>query len=265
MSDRKKSKKRISIVLESLCPFLTNIMKIKFMNNDHTQVFKLFVGKDNFSFGETLKKFYEKKGNSHERKLSKELMEVVEIKLNKIPSESIIHNWAIVFYVSALEAFLRDFFVNIVNHNEKKKQSILTKLSKKIKLSILDDYKKEKITLGDIVAKDYNFQNLNSIQEAYLLLDIDMFKFMNKNIVHGSSLINRIELIKHMLEKRHKIVHDSYNFNELTLEEMNSYFSVLLGIGFEMTFNYINKNDFSSLTPEPNYGDTMLEDNHLRE
>ena len=80
----------------------------------------------------------------------------------------------------------------------------------------LKKYKESKITLGELIAKNYNFQNIASIIDAFnWLLGIDL-----KDVINKDNKQILFEELGNIIERRHKIVHLSFIDKTLDLKEI---------------------------------------------
>lgn len=115
------------------------------------------------------------------------------------------HN-SLVLMIGAVETFLRDSFI-----------------------SILENIYPDKIrrdSIEDFVRKKYSFQNLDSITSAYgwlcpefkkdeIYIDLDPVNFKDK--------IDLYPYLKEMLGRRHRIVHESYYYKDLNNHRFDKY------------------------------------------
>ncbi|MFH1328135.1 MAG: HEPN domain-containing protein [Candidatus Bathyarchaeota archaeon] len=124
---------------------------------------------------------------------------------------------------------------------------------KKIKLSEVATVITKKRTIGDIIAEQYNFQNLESIYSAYMIFEIDTFQCLDSlkqrkaastRIVSDFPVIdNPVKALKELLKLRHKIVHKSF-VADIKFEEWFKHFFTVLHFGNkidECVKDYIRK------------------------
>lgn len=151
----------------------------------------------------------------------KNLVKKINILEKKYGIQNIATNYAIVILVSAMETFLKDAFIFLVNNNKKLLNNIFQS-EKKIEFKKVSYLLNKKLTIGEILAdEDYNFQNLYSINKAYKwLCNIDIFKIIESTKRHKESCPHCGEIvkihgnpqktIKEIINLRHKIIHNSY-------------------------------------------------------
>lgn len=145
------------------------------------------------------------------------------------------YNYAMVFFVTAFETFFKDLFILLVNENPSIKNKLI-KSSKKMSFEVLENYKSNKTTLGKIIAEDYNFQNLDSTNEAYSKIGFDFYKLLNKKC----DTKNRIGFIKEVIEKRHNIVHKGVIYS-LSYKEILKCYILFFNIGLDVFLEWLTK------------------------
>lgn len=182
--------------------------------------------------------------NKFIRALDEHARKVNSKNLKKINIRKIHYNNSLVSYVTALEVFLRDLFVILINENKKIKHRFLSG-TRKINLQMLEDYKKGSITLGEIIAREYNFQNLDSIQSAYKELGLDFYKLLMKHgkVKFRTKRGNRVELLKGLLEIRHKIIHDGKFYENIIYEDIEDLFAIFYSFCFDVILYWIFKKE----------------------
>ncbi len=117
-----------------------------------------------------------------------------------------IRNYIIIRSVSYFEKILKQDFTNKVDLEELDYDADLTFTIKDLK-----QWKKNKInySIGEIIANNLNFQNVNQINKNMSeLFKIDFFELMSKKANHFSEIL---ENVQNLLEERHKIIHDCQN------------------------------------------------------
>lgn len=158
--------------------------------------------------------------------------------LKKNKNNSVPFNMSIVLMITALENLFEEMFIFLVDNNPSLKKKFLES-DKKIDINLLEKYKNNEISFADIVIamKNFNFQNLESINSAFLWAD-------NKNIYEFFGKLNKqskIQEIKDVFELRHKIIHEAYNDNSMDFEFVIKRHSIVLNFGIDM-FIYIFQN-----------------------
>lgn len=189
--------------------------------------------------------------NKFIRYLDEHARKVNSKNLKKINIRKIHYNNSLVSYVTALEVFLRDFFVILINEDKKIKHRFLSG-TRKINLQVLEDYKKGNITLGEIIAREYNFQNLDSIQSAYKELGLDFYKLLmdHGKVRFRTKRVNRIELLKGLLDVRHKIIHDGKFYKNIIYEDIGDLWVIFYSFCFDIILYWILKKKIKSQSPK---------------
>src|SRR4030042_90961 len=157
---------------------------------------------------------------------------VKQIKKKKIKMESIPYNLSLIMFVTAFETLLYDMFVHLVD-NDKSIKKKFCEDEKKVKSEFLEKYKNNEISLADIIidTKKYNFQNLNSANDAIRFATrnkIDLFNILNK---FSHKKLNAVKEIQNTIELRHKIIHEAYNDNSLDKHKIEEIYAVFFNIG----------------------------------
>ena len=183
------------------------------------------------------------------RKIEEHARKVNSQNLRKINIRKIHYNNSLVSYITALEVFLRDLFIILINEDKKIKHRILSG-TRKVSLQVLDDFKKGKVTLGEIIAREYNFQNLDSIQSAYKELGFDFYKLLNghRKVRFRTKRVSRIELFKSLLDVRHKIVHDGKFYENIIFKGIEDLFAIFYSLCFDITIDWVLKKRSKSQT-----------------
>lgn len=154
---------------------------------------------------------------------------------SNIKPRSLFCNQSLVMLVSAFEIFLKNLFIDTINEDPKLQRKIL--LSKR-KVSFLDfkQYNERKVSLGELISRNYNFQNLNSVIDAYKFINIDIRSVLEKRVKIDGKTYKISKEIERAIKKRHKIVHEAYNYNNLTVIDLEIYWHVfnLAGVHLEM-------------------------------
>jgi len=144
----------------------------------------------------------------------------------------IFYNQSLVMLVSAFEVFLGDLFIIASVKNKQLKEKISNRKIKRITYDQIEKYKQRRISLGDIIAETYNFQNLNELVEAYKLLGINF-----KKEIYGDPKANKsFEKIRKTIEERHKVVHEGYINKKLKYEDIQVLWSAFEDIGSKIYY-----------------------------
>ncbi|MFA5412527.1 MAG: hypothetical protein WC350_04245 [Candidatus Micrarchaeia archaeon] len=239
--------KKTEMVLDVTVPYLANIVKARLLAVFYDD-FCNFTNDNYLGIGtQTIEQTSNDIKNEKTKKFGTFLLKAIDAKISGINNKSVIHNWCLVFYVTSLEVFLKDLFIGIVNNDsEIKKRLIESESKKKIDLISVESYANKKITFGELIAQDYNFQNLDSANAAYRSVGIDLYKIINKELVINGEKINRIKVISDILKMRHKIIHESFNYDKLDRRSTEIYFTILNNLGFDMLRHCAGRKDISS-------------------
>lgn len=158
--------------------------------------------------------------------------------IKKTDFTKLTYNYSLVSFVTTFEIFFGDLFIILIDDNLQFKNKFLKipiqKISRKTEWKTLEDYKNSKISVGQVIADSYNFQNLNSIQDAYKTIDLDFYKLLDKEIEFQNKKVNRREVIIDLLDKRHKIVHEGAIFQELNFTVISDYRHTLEDLGIDL-------------------------------
>jgi len=140
----------------------------------------------------------------------------------------------IINLVSIFEWYIKDLFIILLD-DEKCPYGKL-ELGKIGKFSLKDMFLMEKsnFSRGEIIAEFYNFYNCNVIKNIFTqLFDLeDIFNYIDNSHLIKYYFENKKEkevtfreIIERVIEKRHRLIHHVYYFNneELKLEELSDY------------------------------------------
>ncbi len=138
----------------------------------------------------------------------------------------------IVSIVTALEVFLRDSLISLINKNQLDYTKLAEKKSDNYDLETVEFIIKNKITIAELIADNCSFQNLKRIDECFsLLFGFNLFKeFKDYKWVYDKEdskgyiqMTDFYPKIDKLLKLRHDITHD-LNFkrtiNKRDLDEM---------------------------------------------
>jgi len=131
------------------------------------------------------------------------------------------YNLLLISLISSFEVFVKDIFIILINRDEEIKNKILNS-KKKISFEILKRYNQKEISLGEIIAENYNFQNINSIKDAYTFIG------QEKLIQDAKPILDKInkEIIK-----RHKIMHESQIYPKINQKYLDKIQNEFASIG----------------------------------
>lgn len=139
------------------------------------------------------------------------------------------HN-SLVLIIGAVETFLRDSFI-----------------------SILTNVYPDKIgrdSVEDFVRKKYKFQNLDSISKAFSWLCPEFNKeeiYIDLDPINFNEKIDLYPCLKEMLGRRHKIVHESYYYEDLNDNLFNIYAYLCLAWADKFDYFFEDKKYYSRI------------------
>jgi hypothetical protein len=207
--------------------YLTNLLKADEISFIHSPGLKSFT-KNLFP----IRGFTERGINSMKNDISKTISKEVSEELKKYEYSEVFFNQSVVLFVSSLECFLKDLFISLIDDDKE----ILDKISKsdnKIVIRAKDLFNKQ-MTIGEKISRNYNFQNLNSVKDAYNnILNINIIKALSFDSVYNSKKINSLVLLKRLIEMRHQIIHNSKNC-PLTYSQIKEARNMLIHLGLGM-------------------------------
>ena len=119
----------------------------------------------------------------------------------------VIYNGLVPFAVSMFEYFFSQAFQVLIKYDDialKKRSNHKQKLD----FETLLEMENKEITIENIIANNYTFQNLNQLNKAYKdWLDIDVRKILYKKKKIGNTVIFLEKRISDIIQYRHGIVH----------------------------------------------------------
>lgn len=136
----------------------------------------------------------------------------------------------IISLVTGLEVFLKDAFVQLIDKYNFDYEPLVKKKSYPISLIDMQYIIKHKVTMGEMIAEQFNFQNLDSIQDAFSsLLGFDFFSALKKYkwIFDDKKPDGYLQLaidfyikIDRLIKLRHSFAHDVNFKKKLTMNEI---------------------------------------------
>lgn len=158
----------------------------------------------------------------------------------------------IISMITALEGYLRDRFIDLIDTYKLDYENV-GKETKKFTLSQIEYIMKKNLSMGEIIAEYFNFQNLDSINKAYSsLLKINFFKELKKyQWVYEDKRKNFLGFIqldngfytrfKKWIDLRHNFVHD-INFNiNLTSDKIREFDDDIVPFAHLIDYFILNK------------------------
>lgn len=158
-------------------------------------------------------------------------------------NESLLRNNTLVpFAVATLEDFLKNFLAKNLETNETARD-IIFQNDRKIKYSEIKEILSQEKSLVDMEMNFYNFQNLESTNNAYKkFFDFDIFKeVLGTEIRIESEKVTVLSVISELIDIRHKIIHEANLDYTLGKQKMNRYYISLQFFGDEFMNKFRDK------------------------
>ena len=112
------------------------------------------------------------------------------------------------FAVAALEEFLKRCFVILLKYDSSAYEKI-ERESKKVEILDVIELASSRLTLEEIVASWYSFQNLNSTNAAFKrFCAIDFRRLLHKRRKIGSKIVFVDVQLENLIKERHELVHE---------------------------------------------------------
>lgn len=125
--------------------------------------------------------------------------------VSKYDMKDILFSTSLVMLVSAIEVFLKDCVMDILDTDKQRLDKLMDSKKEK-KILSYDEFESltvGELSIGKIIADKYNFQNLNSANKAYKeIFNIDLLRILGKDN----------STFEEFFEKRHKIIHEGKVF-----------------------------------------------------
>ncbi len=135
----------------------------------------------------------------------------------------------IIAMVSGMEHFFKDLLIDLINEE----LVDLSGLRDKFNLEDIIKLKKGNVNLGELIVKNYNFQNLDEINKIYSkILNVSFYEKIKevvktpeyeRDISYLRLNDNFYPLIHEVIEIRHKCIHDFNLFYDIDLEKLKKY------------------------------------------
>jgi len=141
----------------------------------------------------------------------------IEKFFSQIDPYKILYNALVPFVVAGFEYFFKEIFIILFKYSKVSKKK-LEKKTGNVPFSDILKISKKEMSIPELIAKEYSFQNITEINNAYKnWLDIDVLRAVNysKNIGKKRKSIN--DRITDLIMGRHKIIHNffcDYNLNK---------------------------------------------------
>lgn len=135
----------------------------------------------------------------------------------------------IIAMVIGMEHFFKDLLIDLINEE----LVDLSGLKDKFNLEDIIKLKKGNMNLGELIVKNYNFQNLDEINKIYSkILNVSFYEKLKevvktpeyeRDISYLRLNENFYPLIHEVIEIRHKCIHDFNLFYDVDLEKLKKY------------------------------------------
>ncbi len=156
--------------------------------------------------------------------------------IEKNDPSRVIYNGLVPFAVSMIEYFFSEIFCILIKYDNFALQKKAIH-KQKIDFGTVLALQNQEITIEEIIASNYTFQNLNQLNKAYKeWLDIDVRKILYKKKKIGKKICFLEHRIAKIIEHRHGVVHHFSLDDTLTKEH---YINILDSIELSMS-EFIN-------------------------
>jgi len=149
--------------------------------------------------------------------------------------ENSLKNYLVIRYISSIEYFFKNFIRQAIDKFSFNYEGLLPKNEISIAISELDLLKKdESITVGSIIATQFNFQDLKILDKTISTLFDDGSFFKKFNVRVDLYKQEKEELhfefdwkeFQNMFDLRHKIVHNMNNLEKTSLKEVYRWYQM---------------------------------------
>ncbi|WP_044642718.1 hypothetical protein [Risungbinella massiliensis] len=98
------------------------------------------------------------------------------------------------------------------------------------------------------ILEDYSFQNFNSTNKAFnKYMNIELFDILRTEILLVGKQINLLSILRELIERRHKIIHEAALYGKLGTKTMNVYCRSLKRFALEFIRVFEEKNGIKLL------------------
>lgn len=181
---------------------------------------------------------------------------------NKIKSEA--RRQFVVSLITALEVYLGDIVLELIDTQKVKySENILKSAGKKFNIIEIDEILKNKITVGELICDQINFQNLDwTLSFLTDLFDEDFAKLLEtKKFVYTNKQERKITLslrkgfkkrLARIFELRHNYVHDISFNNTPSLTDLTAYREAIfrLAVCIDVKVDSLRGDDQSAIIPK---------------
>lgn len=128
----------------------------------------------------------------------------------------------VISLVTALETYFRDTIIWLINKKKVNISNLVSKVDKKFNIAEIDIIHKERISSGELIATQFNFQNLKIIDELFsLVFQVNFFRMVKQyKFYYADKKTDFIQLdddfysdLENLLKLRHNFTHD-INFKD---------------------------------------------------
>jgi hypothetical protein len=152
----------------------------------------------------------------------------------------VLYNGLVPFIISAIEYYFSKVFIVILKYDNNVSKKIIN-YNQKIDFQQLLQIKSDKITIEEIIAKNYSFQNLNQITKAYRdWFDIDIKKILYTKKRIGYKVKYLENRLDELINYRHSVVHGFFIDRDLSKNNFIELIAIIEKTIDEVT-NYLEK------------------------
>ncbi len=133
-----------------------------------------------------------------------------------------VYSLLIPFLVSLFESFFYEFFVAYLDAYPEKLDQILS-YRNRLRLNYYDlkNILREDKTLSEVEAQNHNFQNLQSLDQAfYEIMGLNILNLWRLKVNLGDKKLDLLQSLENLIRLRHKIIHKAFLDEELTQQNL---------------------------------------------
>ena len=150
---------------------------------------------------------------------NKNVMEIFNM-IKQFDPIRILYNGLVPFLISIIECYFSEVFRILLKYDKNAKVKIHN-YNQKIDFQLIIQVKNNKITIEEIIAKNYSFQNINQVTKAYKeWLDIDIKKILFTKKRIGNKIKFLENRLTELIEYRHSVVHHFFIDSNLSKDRL---------------------------------------------
>jgi len=152
-----------------------------------------------------------------------------------------LYNAMFPFLVSMIEFMFKESFLIMIKYS-KEAQSVIDEENIKVHLKDVIQVSEGKLTIEDIIADSFTFQNLGQVNRAFnKYLNIDIARILSRKKKVDNKFIRIYQKIEDIINIRHSIVHHFGFYDELDKKKFLEYLNIVEATLYEFT-NYLHNN-----------------------